>query len=268
MAAADQTAAAALVEAQAETQGQLTDMAATLAAQAARGFDGWYDHTQIGVWAAQLASLIEAIQRQSASNTDAYLTRFATAITGKTFKPAGTINVTGLRQGANHVEVYGRVADTYRYERSLGKDNDAALKIAATRAEVLAETDTQLAARAQAKKFMVVKKVDGWRRIIHPELSRSGTCGLCIAAADRVYHASDLMPLHDRCLCTVSPIINGLDPGYSLNRSDLKALYKQAGSTKAADLRKVKIATHHHGELGPVLGVKGQQFRGPSDIAA
>jgi hypothetical protein len=133
---------------------------------------------------------------------------------------------------------------------------------------VLAETDTQLAARAQAKQFMVVKKVDGWRRIIHPELSRSGTCGLCIVAADRIYHSSELMPLHDRCKCTVAPIINSIDPGYSLNKSDLNALYQQVGGTQAAQLVKTRITVHHNGELGPVLGVQGQHFRSPSDVAA
>jgi hypothetical protein len=28
------------------------------------------------------------------------------------------------------------------------------------------------------------------------------------------------------------------------------------------------IVTHHHGELGPVLAVRGQHFDGPGSIAA
>ena len=259
---------AALVGAQATVQGQLIAWAATLAATSAKAFTGWYDSKKIGPWASELASLIQGFQSQAASGTDAYLTELASEMTGRKYSPAGTIKVTDLRNGANPVEVYGRVADTYRYQTSLGKEPTAALQIAATRAEILAETDIALAARAQARKFMVVKNVEGWRRVIHPELTRSGTCGLCIVAADRIYHRSELMPIHDRCVCTVSPVINGVDPGYSLNRSDLQALYKLVGGTQAKQLSNARIAVHHHGELGPVLTVRGQHFRSASDVAA
>jgi hypothetical protein len=42
--------------------------------------------------------------------------------------------------------------------------------------------------------------VTGYRRVIHPELSKSGTCGLCVAAADRIYYVDDLMPIHTNCV--------------------------------------------------------------------
>lgn len=262
----DTAAVGTLAGAQGTTQGHLTLLAAALAAQSAGSFDQWYDHPAIGSWAAQLVALIEAIQRQAASGTDAYLARVATQITGKSFAPSGSIDVAGLRQGVSHVEVYGRAADTFRYQKSLGKTDGEAQKAAVQRATVMAQTDVQLASRAQSQKFMVVKRVDGWRRIIHPELSRGGTCGLCIAAADRIYHKGELLPIHDRCECTTMPIINAIDPGYSLNKSDLNALYKQAGGTQAAQLSRVRITVHHNGELGPVLGVEGQAFRSPEDL--
>lgn len=265
--AAQAAAVGTLVDAQTQSVGNLTKMAANLAAQAAQSFNRWYDHASIAQWAFNLAQLIEAIQSNTAASTDAYLTEALGQMTGRSVSPAGTINVAGLRKGADHTEVYGRVADTYRYQISLGKPDDEALRIATQRAQAIADTDVALAGRAQAQSFMEQKHAH-WRRIIHPELSAGGTCGLCIAASDRVYTASDLMPLHDRCHCTVLPIVGENDPGQTLNRQDLDALYKQAGGTDRTKLKAVRFTVHQHGELGPILAKHGNEFRGPSDLPA
>lgn len=251
--AADQAELAAYVDAQGNSQAALSQMAVNFAGQSARAFNGWYDSAQIGAWASQLAAQMEAIQGQTASSTDAYLAAVSSLIRGKNVSPSGTISVTGLRKGVSHVEVYGRSADAYRYQRSIGKSKEEAQQAAVQRAETTAETDVQLAQRAQSKQFMVVKKVTGYRRIIHPELSAGGTCGLCIAASTRFYHRGDLLPLHNRCKCTTMPIINSIDPGKLLNKDDLDSLYKQAGGTSAAKLKKVTYKVHDNEELGPVL---------------
>jgi hypothetical protein len=264
----DQTQAAQLATAQGMSQEALTNMAVGYAGMAARGFDGWYDHSQIAIWATELSQMIEAIQGQAASSTDAYLTALLSEMKGHSVNPFGPVNVAGLRVGANHVEVYGRAADTYRYQVSLGKDPEQAQEMAVQRAQVMAQTDVQLAQRAQSQKFMVVNKVTGYRRIIHPELSKGGTCGLCIAASSRFYHRGDLMPIHNRCCCTTSPIVNSVDPGTVLNKDDLTALYKQAGSTLGSQLKKVRYTIHDNGEIGPVLAPHGVPYRGPSDLPA
>lgn len=264
----DQASLALLVDAQSQSQNALTQMAINAAGQAAESFDGWYDSALIGSWASQLASLIEGIQSQTAASTDAYLTEVLAAMTGKPVSPSGTIDISGLRQGVSHTEVYGRTADTYRYELSQGKPQPEALKAAVQRAQVMAQTDVQLAQRAQSQRFMTSKKVTGYRRIIHPEMSK-GTCGLCIAASDQIYGIEDLMPIHNRCECTTAPIVGGMDPGRDLTRHDLNALYEQAGgSTSGPALKKVRWTVHQNGELGPVLAVEGQSFRGPSDLPA
>jgi hypothetical protein len=87
-------------------------------------------------------------------------------------------------------------------------------------------------------------------------------------ASDRTYKSKDLMALHDRCKCTVLPIVNGQDPGLTLNGADLAAFYKSAGSTGAADLKKTRYVVHQHGELGPVLRAAGDKFTGPAQVAA
>lgn len=96
-------------------------------------------------------------------------------------------------------------------------------------------------------------KVLEYRRVLHPELSRSGSCGLCIAAADRWYSTAALLPLHANCKCGVAPAGSDYDPGFQLNSDDLKKLYEQAGGTTAAALKNVRVKTITHGELGPIL---------------
>lgn len=210
-----------LVAAQGDNQAALSQYAATTASTAAQAFDAWYDHAQIAAYATALAAHIEAVQSQAASSTDAYLAEALADIKGERVSPAGTINVADLRKGVNHAEVYGRSADVYRYQRSLGKTVDEAQAAAVQRAEVMAQTDVQLAARAQSQRFMVVKKIGGWRRVVHPEVSKGGTCGLCIGASTRIYHKEDLMPMHARCVpgdsivsaSGVSAITRRNDPG-------------------------------------------------------
>jgi len=96
-------------------------------------------------------------------------------------------------------------------------------------------------------------KVIGYRRVIHPELSRGGTCGMCIVAADRIYHIHDLLPIHDNCHCTVSPVTKDHDPGNSLNDQDLKKFYGDAGGNTRAHLKRTRYQVDEHGELGAVL---------------
>jgi hypothetical protein len=168
--------------------------------------------------------------------------------------------------------VYGRPADTWRYqvvERQASPDQ--ALKLAIQRAERIAEMDIALAVREQSRQVLIKSKATGYRRVLHPEKSEDGfSCGLCVVAADRIYKVRELLPLHDGCNCTISPILNGVDPGKQLNDEDLARLYKAAGGT--TDGRKlqnrVRAAITEHGELGPVLVRSNHKFRSPADVAA
>lgn|GEM_PF-6385186 len=99
-------------------------------------------------------------------------------------------------------------------------------------------------------------KVTGFRRVIHPELSRGGTCGLCIAASDRIYHVHELLPIHDHCNCTIAPVTEDHDPGAALNDLDLSKFYEDAGGNTAAHLKRTRYKIDDHGELGAVLKPK------------
>lgn len=191
----------------------------------------------------------------------------------------------GQEQWQAPAEAYGRVADGVRYDLvANGLTEPAARKRAMLRIAAAAQTDITLAVRAQYYKAIAEGKTvraDGWRRIVRPELSKTGPCGLCVVAADRIYHRADLLPLHNGCVCEVLPILDGADPGLLLNRDDLNAIYAAAGGTGGEKiaivngrpkpvspaLQKLRVALTEHGELGPVLVDAGQNFRGMRQVA-
>lgn len=177
-------------------------------------------------------------------------------------------------------EPYARVADSYRYQVVAdGATAEKAKRKAMVRLAAIAETDVTLAVREQVRKTLgTIPGVTGYRRILHPELSETGPCGLCVVAATRIYKVEDLKPIHDRCVCETLPIIGALDPGLTLNASELEAIYDAAGGTggevikagrrHSAALKRVRVALAEHGELGPVLVDADQHHRGPREVAA
>lgn len=269
-----------LVQAQAAARANLTQQAIAFASSSASSFTGWYDTAAITAWATALADHIEAYQRAIAKTTDAYLARVLSLMTGSKVRPIGPVDVATLRAGITHAGAYGRAADAYRYQqaqwdqiaRSLAAGDEVPapdltdpIQAAVTRVAAVADMDAQLAARGQSQANMDAGEqqgiVTGYRRVIHPERSKGGTCGLCIAASDRLYHARTLLPIHARCECTTLPVIDANDPGSTLNAGDLGRLYDDAGGTAAELLKQTRYQIDEHGELGPVLNPKGAKFR-------
>jgi hypothetical protein len=172
------------------------------------------------------------------------------------------------REAQDAAEAYGRIADNYRWSTTmLGDSPEKAQEKAAVRIGTVAETDVTLAVRAQYQKNMSAQGATGWRRILHPELSQTGPCGLCVVAADRIYKSEDLLPLHSRCVCEVLPVYLGADPGLTLNGDDLAALYAAAGGNTREDLRRVSVVLTEHGELGPILVHGNVHYRSPEEVA-
>lgn len=264
-----------LVAAQGQTREQVNAQALAIAGASAAAFTGWYSSEQIAEWSAALAKTLNPLLRLLAQNTDSYIARVVSEVAGKRFRPPGRIDVTALRSGVSRAGAYARAADAYRYQQS--QFDQIARQIAAgdvrepptmvtpveaavQRVRDVADMDTILTVQQQSQKTLVQAEdkglVTGWRRVIHPELSISGSCGLCIAASDRVYKVGNLMPIHQRCNCIPVPILNRKDPGSILNDGDLARLYSDAGSTNAADLKRTRYVVNEHGELGPVLSGK------------
>lgn len=260
-----------LVEAQGIQQAALEDRAVAQVVGLFEGFDGWDDHDAITRVADRAGQTVRASAQASASLADAYLTRVLTETLGGAPRTAGVFRVVEpLRADVRTWgSIYGRVADTVRFERSRGRSLEEAVAIGLDRADAMVQTDLSLARRNQYQRSLTGNpKVKSYRRVIHPELSKSGTCGLCIAAADRRYNREELMPLHARCKCTVAPITAAGDPGGTLNDRDLAAVYSSSDSTSAADLKRVRYQVEEHGELGPVLVKFGDHWRGPAEALA
>lgn len=176
-------------------------------------------------------------------------------------------------------KVFERPAALFRYLISIGEpnaDDQALLRISG-----LVDDNLMLAQRL-AQQEVLAKAVDldhrgggrgrrrskiiGYRRVIRPELSRGGTCGMCIAASDRLYKVGELLPIHRRCHCTISAVTEEHDPADDLNAVDLNALYKAAGGTSAAHLKRTRYKVDQHGELGPVL-VSERKYKPRSETA-
>lgn len=109
------------------------------------------------------------------------------------------------------------------------------------------------------------KKVIGFRRVIRPELSKNGSCGLCVVAATNWYTFDELKPIHNLCKCVTVPVVKGADPGFGWNQEDLRKnldeIYGAAGgSTYGKDLKRIRVKITEHGELGPILEYRSKRW--------
>jgi len=202
--------------------------------------DGWWDDTEVWSVAAESEKLVSAGLQTGRRQARAYAVR-ALLAAGARAGRLPPVEEIYPRSGATTVEVYHRPAVQYRWESSQGR-RATARESARGRLDALVRDDLAAAQRrVERDTYRACDQVIGWRRIVHPELSRGGACGLCVVASDRVYSSGDLMPLHDRCNCLPAPVTRHSDPGLRLNQDDLGELYELAGSDTAADLKRVRI---------------------------
>lgn len=228
--------------------------------------DRLYDEDQVASLARAMARASRASQVQASSMAGEFQRQLIAAL-GQP-RTASRFTLPEQPRGVDPELVWRRPAETFRYQRSIGTPEEEALERALERAERIADDDVSLGERQAARaQLQAVATVTGFRRVIRPELSDNGSCGLCVAASDRIYSIETLLPIHARCRCVVMPILDGEeDPGRALNREDLQRLYEAAGSTAAADLKRIRVVVHEHGELGPVLRRHGDHFRGPDEV--
>lgn len=183
-------------------------------------------------------------------------------------KPDTTVHMTP--QDSTNEALLSRPAVQYRHQESIGKTAEQAQAAATSRIDDVVDGNLLIAQRDAEHQAIngPVKNLDvkadgrqrtrtgalivGYRRIIHPEFSTGGVCGLCIAASDRMYLKETLRPIHLRCKCTSAPVTAKYDPGLGLNNSDIGRLYTDGGGTGAAALKKTRY-TVIHSELGPTL---------------
>jgi hypothetical protein len=202
-------------------------------------------------------------QKQVAQLTDTYLAKLAET------KPSGTIHVDDLR-GVPDEQVYRRPATTLYTSLSNGSDFDQAQKEATARLVSLLATGMQMAKVRQARQTLYTARgIEAFRRV----LKGPKNCTLCIIASTQRYWKRDLLPIHPGCDCEIDTLGIGDHSEQVLDRDLLEQVHAQVegfvGASdrggRAPDYRKL-IATNEHGEIGPLLGWKHQNFTGPGDI--
>ena len=227
--------------------------------------------------------VVAGAQRAVSSTTAAYLARLASEMTGTPRTPVGVpaLEVSGsaVRNGVDPAVVYRRPFTQVWTELAAGTPLTEAVAAGERRALTIVNTDLQLAKTHTAQKvFAQDERVVGYRRVPRGP----HTCALCLIVSTRRYRKAELAALHPNCDCDVEPVYGDFDPGPVLDEKFLDAVHRAiardlgkdyvaaSGTAKSTRARELDyrdiVITHEHGEIGSVLGVRGQHFTGPDDI--
>jgi hypothetical protein len=172
-------------------------------------------------------------------------------------------------RGVSSEVLYGRPVVTARTELSKGTAASEALRRGKQRINSIVSTNLQMAKVRQADASLQAGGATKYRRV----LSGDESCALCVIASTQRYHVGKLLPIHPGCMCDIEPIDSTthlpqvIDPD---RLEDAHGRVKEfAGISdrggRAPDYREL-IITHEHGEIGPVLGWRGQHFTSASDL--
>jgi hypothetical protein len=219
---------------------------------------GSYNQADIEPFLERIVPIVTAAQIQVASITESYLISVAAQL-GLTLPPVNIADKVEVRKPEETYkrpfrELWGGLKD--------GKSFNDSFTAAQSRVKRLASDDIAISQRsATVAVLSSSERVTGYRRVIRPEMSKSGTCGLCIAASDQRYGKERLMPIHSKCSCTVMPIIKSRtgkeqDPGREINGQDISDLYKQASKDSkesGKDLSSTRFKVAESADLGPEL---------------
>lgn len=191
-------------------------------------------------------------QVQIANLTDAYMASLMSEITGAHVAPIGlpVDKVSDLRNQVTLAQAYERPLTQVWFRQSQGMEFPDALKMGLQRAQAMVSLDMQLA-RTHASSIILqqTEGVTGYQRV----LSGSENCKICEQAAKTHYSVDRLMPIHSKCDCTTSPIINDRAPlATSTN--------KQRSTASHSDMEfrgpVTDVRVEDHQELGPMLLMK------------
>lgn len=242
-----------------------------------------YRNTSMRDFIAQALPFVNGAISHMQDLTAAYLAAVNEANDGTgTPTAVKALDVSAVRGGVPAADVYGRPFHLVWRKLGDNKPLTQAVEAGEKRAVQLALTDVQLAKTQSSQQTLSRnRRVTGYRRVLEGPHS----CALCVVAATRQYHKAELMPMHPACDCSVDPTYGDSKP-IVLDDAMLEAAHAAVAdmfgvdSTAAQRIRgafkdngdpvlyRDVLITHHHGELGPVLGVRGQAWTGPGDIAA
>ena len=158
---------------------------------------------------------------------------------------------------------YRRPANSLYTGLSQGQTFTDALSAGLVRLESLVVTDLQLALVTQSQHSLKTSGASHYRRV----LTGSENGPLCQIASTNVYSTGDLLPIHDKCDCTVEPIYDPADfVSPQIDATDLVLSGLRQSDLESGASPQSLVAVHEHGELGSVLGWRTDHFTGPDDI--
>lgn len=243
---------------------------------------GRWRQSDIDAMAAVVTRRVEAAQHRMGALTDVYLAQVISEAAGERLPLIGVapadVSTQALR-GVAGVDVYARPGATLWTELSQGSGIDQASAAGRERLRKLAATGLQLAKTHTARRVMRLspKRIVGYRRIL---VGRTN-CALCIVASTARYRRGDLQPIHPGCDCSILPIWGEEDPGWVIDEDQLasvhETLQRELGgySDSAREFTTIEdevlsyrdvLITRQHGEIGPVLGIRGRPWRSLADI--
>jgi hypothetical protein len=263
---------------------------------------GVYRDPQMRQFIKQAVPIVHGAQLQMSALTTANLAQQQQIAVGGPGRPVAVADrhVTGaaVRNGADPADVYGRPfhlvwrqldelpREPGSIEKAIGAGEDRAVQSALT--------DVQLAKEHAALQVLGHDdRVVGYRRVLEGPHS----CALCLVASTQRYHKAQLLPMHPACDCSVAAIWGTADPGqiieahanvdgklvpigelpdvhdrieqtFGVSDSGARVIPGTKGTPGGVVEYRDVLIVHEHGELGPVLAVRGRPFLGPNDLAA
>jgi hypothetical protein len=197
---------------------------------------GSYDEADVARFVDQAVPLVQSGQRQAVRSTNAYMARFSRG----QLADLDLADLTGaaVRNGATPADVYARPFVNVWTALGKGVPWVDAVRAGFARAVSTAETDVALSSRAASAAYAEADdRIVGFQRV--PD---GGACDFCSLVSGQRYHTAELMPLHNRCGCTVEPLL-GADRHSFTGRLENDVVHGDG----------ISAAIHQHGELGPVL---------------
>ena len=257
-----------------DVRGDVRERVLTYAMTVWDGLGDWRDD-DIARFVAAVAPQVEAGKLTIARATDAYMAALLDD------DPAGVADLSQIRGGIPSSEVYRRPAVSMRTELAGGSSFTDALDAGRRRLQSLVSTDLQLAHTHQARHSMTVPgsrrrrrrdrgEVEAFRRVP----TGRENCALCLIASTQRYWVRDLMPIHPGCDCGAEPLGAGQHTDQVIDADLLEAVHAQVEglvgvadrSGREVDYRQL-IVTREHGEIGPIIGWRGQKFTTAAEIA-
>lgn len=231
---------------------------------------------------ARIVPAIRAGQMQTAALTDAYIGRMA-VLAGVSWTPGLDPNVVGYR-GVPDAVVYRRPAVDVYTALSKGATYAQAVSGGLSRLTDIVSTDIQQASTRQAQSSVDASGFKYFRR----QLTGRESCAFCVIASTQRYHRGNLLPCHPGCDCTVVPIVSAKDPGQVIDRRLLESTRAQIDTQLGSEDRGARdlglgkttsagnsvsdytdlLIVHDHGEFGPTLAWRSQEFTSAADISA